>query len=166
MNTKIITTIFLLGMMTLVSSCFEDMTVKFNKPAVVEFEDAVRRAPTPGAIFPVIAVTRTGGIQSLQVNLVGQQLKAIEEMNVSVDTTISTFLNSTTIRAVEGTHFSLNGGKFTMKQDTSFSTFRFNVQNVTPVAGRFALVVLKLDGGNTVKASESYRRVGYRIALQ
>jgi hypothetical protein len=166
MNRKIKTILSLVFITTLLSSCFEDLKVKFDKLVLVEFEDAVRRAPATGATFPIIAVTRTAGIQSLQVNLVGQQLKAIEEMNVSVDTTIAAFLNASTIRAVEGTHFSLNGGKFVMKQDTSFAAYKFNVQNVTPVAGKSALVVLKLDGGTNIKASENYRRVGFRIALQ
>jgi hypothetical protein len=166
MNRKIKTIMILVFMTTLLSSCFEDMKVKFDKLVLVEFEDAVRRAPATGVAFPIIAVTRTAGTQSLQVNLVGSQLKAVEEMNVSVDTTIAALLNTNTIRAVEGTHFSLNGGKFVMKQDTSFAAFRFNVQNVTPLAGKSALVVLKLDGGTNIKASENYRRVGFRIALQ
>ncbi|MCU0467573.1 MAG: hypothetical protein MUF58_03155 [Arcicella sp.] len=148
------------------TSCFEDLAIRYDKAGVVEFEDAVRRTPAAGAIFPIIAVNRTAGLQSLQVNLVGQQLKTSEEMTVSVDTTISSFLNATTIRAVEGTHFNLNGGKFTMKTDTSFARFQFNVQNVAPVAGRSALVVLKLDGGSNTKPTENYRRVGFRISLQ
>jgi hypothetical protein len=166
MNKKYIISFAFLGMMTLLSSCFEDMTIRFDKPGLVEFESAVRTAPAAGAIYPIIATTRTAGTLPLQVNLVGAHLKAAEEMTVTVDTAISKFLNATTIRAVEGTHFSLNGGKVVMKADTSFGVYRFGVQNVAPVAGRFALVVLKLEDGNTLKASENYRRVGYRIALQ
>lgn len=166
MNKKYIISFAFLGMMTLLSSCFEDMTIKYNQPAQVEFESAVRTAPAAGAIFPIIATTRTAGTLPLQVNLIGTQLKTPEEMTVTIDTAIFRFLNATTIRAVEGTHFSLNGGKFTMKTDTSFARYQFNIQNVTPVAGRFALVVLKLDGSNNIKPSENYRRVGYRIALQ
>jgi hypothetical protein len=166
MKQKYLIVTSLLFIMIFATSCFEDLTIKFNKEGIVEFEDAVRRTPTAGAIYPVISLTRTSGQQSLQVNLVGQQLKSSQEFNVSVDTTISTFLNSSTIRAVEGTHFSLNGGKFTIKSDTSFSVFRFNVQNVTPVAGRTAFLVLKLEGGTSIKANENYRRVGFRINLQ
>jgi hypothetical protein len=165
MNKKIITIFSLILFSTLMSSCFEDMTIKYNQPAQVEFEDAVRRAPAAGAIYPIISVTRTAGTQTLVANLVGQQLKTAEDMTVTVDTAIYKFLNATTIRAVEGTHFSLNGGKFTMKTDTSFARYQFNIQNVTPVAGRSALVVLKLDGSNNIKPAESYRRVGFRIAL-
>ena len=156
----------LLCILFFATSCFDDLRIKFDKEGVVEFEDAVRRTPTAGAIFPIIAVTRSSGQQALQVNLVGQQLKSSQELSISVDTSIATFLNNSTIRAVEGTHFSLNGGKFMMKSDTSFSAFRFNVQNGSPVAGRTALVVLKLEGGNSLKPSENYRRVGFRINLQ
>lgn len=166
MKQKYLSITSLLFILFFASSCFEDLRIKFDKEGVVEFEDAVRRTPAAGATFPVIALTRTSGLQSLQVNLVGQQLKSPQELSISIDTTISGFLNSSTIRAVEGTHFSLNGGKFTMKSDTSFSAFRFNVQNVSPVAGRTALVVLKLEGGNVLKPSENHRRVGFRISLQ
>jgi hypothetical protein len=166
MNKKYIITFALFGIMTLASSCLEDLTIRFDKPALVEFESAVRTAPAAGAIYPIIATTRTAGALPLQVNLVGTQLKAAQELTVTVDTAISKFLNSTTIRAVEGTHFSLNGGKVIIKADTSFSVYRFNIQNVTPVTGRSALVVLKLEDGSSLKASENYRRVGYRIALQ
>lgn len=166
MNKKYSITFALLGLMILVTSCFEDLAVRFDKPAVVEFESAVRTAPAAGAIYPIIATTRTAGTLPLQINLVGSQLKASQELTVTVDTAISRFLNATTIRAVEGTHFSLNGGKVVMKADTSFSVYRFNIQNVAPVAGRNALVVLKLEDGGSLKASENYRRVGYRIALQ
>jgi hypothetical protein len=100
-----------------------------------------------------------------QVNLAGTHLKASEEMTVSVDTAISRLLNATTIRAVEGVHYNLNGGKFTFKADTSFSVVRFNVLNPGPSAGRSALLVLKLDGNSNIKPSENYRRVGYRISL-
>lgn len=166
MNKKYINTFALVGVMILVSSCFEDMSIRFNKPAVVEFESAVRTAPAAGAIFPIIATNRSAGSLPLQINLVGAQLKAPQEMTITVDTAISRFLNATTIRAVEGTHFSLNGGKVVMKADTSFAVYRFSIQQVTPVAGRSALVVLKLEDGGALKASENYRRVGYRIALQ
>lgn len=165
MNKKHINTFALVGIMILVSSCFEDMSIRFDKPAVVEFEGAVRNAPAAGAIYPIIATNRSAGTLPLQVNLVGTQLKAAQEMMVTVDTAISKFLNATTIRAVEGTHFSLNGGKVVIKADTSFAMYRFNIQQVTPVAGRSALVVLKLEDGGALKASENYRRVGYRIAL-
>lgn len=165
MNKKYIITFALLGIMTLLSSCFEDMSIRFDKPGLVEFESAVRTAPAAGAIYPIIATTRSAGTLPLQLNLVGVQLKSAQEITVSVDTAIAKFLNATTIRAVEGTHFSLNGGKVVIKADTSFAVYRFNIQQVTPVVGRTALVVLKLEDGSSLKASENYRRVGYRIAL-
>jgi hypothetical protein len=165
MNKKYIVSFAFLAMMTFLSSCFEDKTIVFDQPALVEFETAVRTAPAAGVIYPIISTTRTAGTLPLQVNLVGAHIKTPQELTVTVDTAISRLLNATTIRAVEGTHFSLNGGKVTMKADTSFAVYRFNVQNVAPVTGRTALVVLKLEDGGSLKASENYRRVGYRINL-
>jgi hypothetical protein len=165
MNKKYSITFAFLGLIILATSCFEDKTIVFNQTALVEFETAVRTAPAAGVIYPIIATSRTAGTLPLQVNLVGAHIKAPQELTVTVDTAISRLLNATTIRAVEGTHFSLNGGKVIMKADTSFAVYRFNVQNVAPVTGRTALVVLKLEGGGALKASENYRRVGYRINL-
>jgi len=147
------------------AGCFQDIDTTFDEYRLVELETAVRTTSASGATFPIVSVTRTVGIISNQVNIAGRQLKAPEEMAFSIDTAVSSFLNATTIRAVEGTHYNLNGGKFTFKADTSFSVIRFNVLNPGPVTGRSALLILKLDGNSNVKVSENYRRVGYRINL-
>ncbi len=147
------------------TGCFKDIDTTFDEYRLVELETSVRTGPAAGVIFPIVAATRTSGLISNQVNLAGTQLKALEEMAFSADTAISNLLNATTIRAVEGVHYNLNGGKFTFKADTSFSTIRFNILNPGPSTGRSALLVLKLDGNSNIKPSENYRRVGYRINL-
>ena len=158
---------FLLVVVISVTSCYnKELDYTFNETKLVELEDAVRRTPASGVTYPIIAVTRTSGTQSLMVNLVGEQLKSSQEMTFSIDTAISNLLSASTIRAVEGTHFNLNGGKFTFKQDTSFSFIRVNVLDVPAQTGRTALLLLKLDGSSDIKASENYRRVGFRIDLK
>lgn len=148
-------------------SCVKGLDYTYDETKVVELEDAVRRTPSAGVKYPLIAVTRTAGVQSLQVNLVGKQLLTDQEMTFSVDTAIAFQLtNSANIRAVEGTHFKLNnGGKFIMSKDSSFA--RMNVEILNPGAntGKFAVVMLRLDGSAEIKPSENYRRVAFRIAL-
>lgn len=147
-------------------SCVEQPDYLFDEEKQIEFETAVRTNPAPGYIFPIINATRTTGAVNLQINLIGTHLKSPEELTISVDTSASRLLSTSVIRAVEGKHFNLNGGKVTMKADTSFANFRFNIVNSGAEAGRQALLVLKLESTNNLKAAESYRRVGYRINLQ
>jgi hypothetical protein len=156
---------FVLFVALLATSCFKEIDITYDENKFVEFEDAVRRTPAAGVTYPIIALTRTSGSYTALVNLAGGQLKESQEMTVSIDTAIAPLLNATTIRAVEGTHFNLSGGKFTFKADTSFSTYRLNVLNPGANTGRSALLVLKLDGSSTVKPAENYRRVGFRINL-
>ncbi len=148
------------------AGCFKDIDRTFDEYKLVEFETAVRSTPAAGFTFPIVNITRTAGTVAAQVNLVGTHFKTGEEMSFSIDTAVSKLLNATTIRAVEGVHFNLNGGKFTFKADTSFSFARFNVLNPGATAGRTAILVLKLDGSSTIKPAENYRRIGYRIDLK
>lgn len=157
---------FLLVVTISVSSCFKEYDYTYDETKLVELEDAVRRTPASGVTYPIIAVTRTSGTQSLMVNLVGKQLSAPQDMTYSIDTAISGLLNANTLRAVEGTHFNLNGGKFTFKQDTSFSFIKMDILNVPAQTGKTALLLLKLDGSSDIKANENYRRVGFRIDLK
>ncbi|MBL7818236.1 MAG: hypothetical protein JNL70_24710 [Saprospiraceae bacterium] len=160
-------TIALLMLVTVsMTSCFKEFDYTFNEKKIVELEDAVRRTPASGVSYPIISVTRTAGSQSLQVNLVGEQLKAAQDMTFSIDTAISGLLNASTIRAEAGTHFNLNGGKFTFKQDTSFSFIKFDVLNVPAQTGKTALLLLKLEGNSEITANPNYNRVGFRIDLK
>jgi hypothetical protein len=157
---------FLLVLSISASSCFRELDYTFNETKKVELEDAVRRTPAAGVTFPVISVTRTSGAQILMANLVGEQFKTSQEMSFSIDTAVTSLLNATTIRAEAGVHFNLNGGKFTFKQDTSFSPIKVDIVNSPAQAGKFAVFVLKLDGNTEVLPSENYRRVGFRIDLK
>jgi hypothetical protein len=159
--------IFFISMMSLsLTSCFKELDYTFDEVKQVEFETAVRTAPAAGYTFPVIATTRTAGNINLQINLIGEQLKSPEDLTITVDTAGTGLLTSAITRAVEGTHFNLNGGKVTIKPDTSFVNFRLSILNPGATAGRQALVVLKLNGTDKIKAAENYRRVAYRINLQ
>jgi hypothetical protein len=157
---------FLLVVVFSTSSCFRELDYTFNEYKTVELEDAVRRTPAAGVTYPIIAVTRTSSAQTLMANLVGEQLKSPQEMTYSIDTAVSGLLNASTIRAEAGVHFNLNNGKFTFKQDTSFSPLRVDIINSPAQAGKFAVFLLKLDGNGEIKPSENYRRVGFRIDLK
>ena len=165
MKKNILIIVFCCVLCLSLSSCFEDNKIVFDQVKLVELEDAVKRTPAAGAKFPIISVNRGNTTQNLQVNLIGTHLKSAEVLKFSIDTTISAFLNANTIRAVEGVHFSLNGGEFTLKSDTSFATMSFNILDPGQNAGKSALLLLKLDGNSTLKPNENYRRVGYRINL-
>ena len=162
---KIFTGVMLAGLIGLTTACFKDTKTVFDGVKFVEFESAVRLSPAVGATFPIISVKRTDPSIMAVINLVGSQLKATETMKISIDTAIAPFLNATTIRGVEGKHFSLNGGSFTFKTDTSFNVLRLPIPTQAADKGKSALFVLKLDGSDGIKPSENYRRVGYRIAL-
>jgi hypothetical protein len=148
------------------TGCFKDEDFNFDKIRLVEFEDAVRLTPPAGFSYGVITVTRTTASRNFQVNLVGKQLEAPETIRFSVDTAISRFLNATTIRAVEGVHYDLQGGNlnFEVAKSTANVTLRLPA-NIPQNTGRTALLVLKLDGNDNIKPSENYRRIGVRINL-
>ncbi len=163
---KIFSLIFITALCISLVSCIDQPDYLFDEAKQIEFETAVRTAPAPGFIFPVVATTRTAGAINLQINLIGSQLKTPEDITVSVDTSGTSLLTANITRAVEGKHFNLNGGKVTIKADTSFVNYRLNILNSGAEAGKQALIVLKLEGTNNLKAAENYRRVGYRINLQ
>ena len=157
---------FLCLISLLCTGCFKDEDFNFDKIRLIEFEDAVRLTPPAGFSYGVVTVTRTTPTRDFQVNLVGKQLEVPETLRFSVDTAISRFLNATTIRAVEGVHYDLQGGNLNIEANRSFVnlTMRFPA-NIPQNTGRTALLVLKLDGNDNIKPSENYRRIGIRINL-
>ncbi len=148
------------------SACFEDPDTTFDELTLVEFEDAVRTTPAPGATFPIVALTRTSGTRTAWVNLIGKHLGASQNMRISIDTAVTPFLRSTDIRAEAGKHFDLSDGSFAFKADTSFAPVRFKVLDPGATVGKFAFFILRLDGNDEIKPSENYRRIGYRIDLK
>lgn len=164
---KIIKSLVVLCSLSIITtSCFKDDDFKFDKVRLIEFEDAVRLTPPAGFTHGVVSLTRTSPPRSFQVNLVGKQLEAPQVVQVSIDTAISKFLNSTTIRAEAGVHYDLKGGTLTIDAAKSTALLNLTIPTTFPQnTGKTALLVLKLDGNETIKPSENYRRIGVRISL-
>jgi hypothetical protein len=156
----------LIASMLVMTSCFEDAKILW-KGAQVEFEDAVIRTPATGETFPIIALNRTSGTPSYQVNLIGAQLAAAEDITFAVEEVPDRLLNATTIRAVEGVHYTLSGGTVTFPEQASTASFtNMSILNSFPVqAGMSALVIIRLDGNNNIEPAENYRRLAFRISL-
>ena len=151
---------------TALTSCFEDTKILFTD-TLVEFEDAVLRAKAAGQTFPIMpTITRTAGTPAYQVNLVAPQLNVAENISFSLESVPASLLNATTIEAVEGVHFTFNP---TASFPEAASKFNFTGITIRPGfpadAGKTALLVLKLDGNDSLKPSENYRRLAIRINL-
>lgn len=154
------------SLMMLLSSCFEDRRVYFED-MLLEFEDAVMRAPATGEVFPIITLTRTSGTPSYQINLVGAQLEQSESVAFSLDAVPARLLNANTIVAEEGVHYTLSGSSITFP--SAQSTVGFTGLTILPgfpaQTGKTALLIIKLDGNERLKPAENYRRLGIRINL-
>lgn len=148
------------------TSCFDDHKVLFKKTQV-EFENAVLTARASGEIFPIINLSRTSGSPSYQVNLIGEHLTQAQDIAFSIDEVPDRLLNSTSIRAIEGVHFSLNGNTLTFPEQTSVTSFSgFSILTDFPAQpGVTALFIIKLDGNEEMEPAENYRRLGFRINL-
>jgi hypothetical protein len=150
----------------LLTSCFDDNKV-FYDGSQVEFEDAVMRARAAGQIFPIINLTRTSGTPAYQINLIGEQLEATQDLSFALDAVPENLLNTNTIAAVEGVHFTLNGSTISFPQDASVvPASPFTISSTFPAAaGKTAIFVIRLDGNDRLQPSENYRRLGFRINL-
>jgi hypothetical protein len=150
----------------LLSSCFDDREILFTG-SQIEFEDAVMRTPATGQLFPVITLTRTSGTPAYQVNLIASQLAQPEAVNFSTDAVPASLLNSTTIEAVQGVHYTLSGTSFQFPANASKASFTgLTILPGFPAqTGKTALLILKLDGSDNLKPSENYRKIGIRINL-
>lgn len=161
---RILTLIFSLALF--LSACFEDTEIKFTD-TLIEFEDAVMRAPATGETFPIITLTRASGTPSYQINLIGPHLTQAEDVSFSLDAVPDRLLNATTIVAVEGVHYTL--GTSPLSFPTGQSTANFTSLTIAPgfpaQAGMTALLILKLDGNDNLRPSENHRRIGIRINL-
>jgi hypothetical protein len=134
------------------SSCIEQ-----NYPVweglVVEFQDAVDRAPAPGLTYPRITVANTVGTVNLRVNLVGKQRPSDEIITYSV------VVDGTT--AVAGRDFAAPG-TLTIPAGSSFGTLTVNVLNTGRIGGSVDLL-LQLVGNDEVGNSANYNKVQIRI---
>lgn len=164
MNIK--TTVLLMCMALVISSCFDDREILFEETQI-EFESAVTLARATGEIFPIINLTRASGTPNYQVNLIGSHLASAEAISFSVEEVPDRLLNANTIRAEQGVHYTLSGNSFSFPVNTS--TTNFNGLSIVPgfpaQAGRTALLIIKLDGNENVKPSENFRRLAFRISL-
>jgi hypothetical protein len=165
MKTFKIITFFLLTAL-LLSSCFEDTEVAFTDTQI-EFEDAVMRARATGQLFPIINLTRASGSPGYQINLIGEQLTANEDISFSVDEVPATLLNGTTIAAQEGVHYALTGNTISFPVAESKATLQaFTIDPAFPAqAGMSAILIIRLDGNERISPAENFRRLGFRISL-
>ena len=152
--------------MILLGSCFTDREIKFQK-SQIEFDNAVLLSRATGDLFPVIGLTRTSGTPSQQVNLVGVQLITAQPLGFSIEDVPSSYLNATTIKAVQGVHYTLNGNVFSMVEKVSKTNFTgLTINNGFPAqAGMSALVIVRLDQSGDLTPSENYRRIMFKISL-
>lgn len=157
---------WLLCLALVFSSCFEDREILFEETQI-EFENAVVLARATGEIFPIINLTRTSGTPNYQVNLIGRHLSNAQAISFSVEEVPDRLLNANTIRAEQGVHFTLSGNTFSFPENAS--TTNFNGLSIVPgfpaQAGRTALLIIRLDGNESITPSENFRRLGFRINL-
>lgn len=135
----------------LTTACFESSRVTFSG-SLVEFQSTIVSSLAVGKTYPILNVTRGTSIAT-QVNLVARQSPQDITVRYSVDRAEST--------AVEGTHYVLtDAGNVVFKSNTSTATTNIETRNV---ANMDVVLVLILEGNETIKPSENYKRVGFRI---
>ncbi|GAB4022714.1 DUF4843 domain-containing protein [Spirosoma koreense] len=142
------------------TSCFKENDFLFNKKTVVEFQATVITSLAVGKTYPLLPIKNGAGSQTTQVNLVGAQRNNDEVIRFSVDKDNTT--------AVEGVHYNLKGGTFTIPAKASIGTCAVDILNGTAPAGTTKTVdlVLTLEGnGSDIMPNENYKKVGYRISF-
>jgi hypothetical protein len=144
--------LFTLALVLVFSSCIEQ-----NYPVwedhVVEFQDAVVRAPLAGQVYPRITVANTVGTVNLQVNLVGAHRPSDEIITYSV------VAEGTT--ATAGRDY-VASGTLTIPAGSSFGTLTVNVVNTGKIGGSVDLL-LQLVGNDEIGNSANYNKVQIRI---
>jgi len=148
-------------------SCIENDPILFTD-SVAEFDATVWNAPAVGTNYPILTrvagfgraattadplITRTSGTINFRINLVSAQFTADQTLNVSV------VAGSTT--AIAGTHYSIPT-TIVIPANSSFGLLPVTVINPGATSGSVDLVV-QIDGNETVKPSENFKRLGIRI---
>jgi hypothetical protein len=144
--------IFTLAFLFLCSSCIEQ-NYPIWEGQVVEFQDAVERAPVAGQVYPRITVANTIGTVTLRVNLVGAQLPVDETVNYIVVPSGST--------AVAGVDYQ-TAGSLTIPKGSSFGNLTVSVVNTGRLGGSRDLL-LQIIGSDKMRVSPNYDRVQIRI---
>ncbi|QHV95071.1 MULTISPECIES: DUF4843 domain-containing protein [Spirosoma] len=143
------------------TSCFEESDFLWNKKTVVEFQATVVTSLAVGKTYPLLPIKNGAGNQTTQVNLVGPQRSKEEVIKFSVDKDNTT--------AVEGVHYNLKGGTFTIPANSSLGNCVVEVLNGTPPTStttKTVDLVLTLEGnGSDISPNENYKKVGYRISF-
>lgn len=141
-----------LALVLVFSSCIEQ-----NYPvwegALVEFQDAVVRAPVTGQKYPRITVANNVGTVNLQVNLIGAHRSSDEVLTYTIVPEGTT--------AVSGRDFTTSG-TVTIPAGSSFGTVTVNVTNTGAIGGNVDLL-LQLDGNAAVGPSLNHNQVQIRI---
>ena len=146
----------------MLTSCFKELDKVLDDKTYIEFQEAIVRTVAVGKTYPLIAtVNGAGVVATTRINLVGRQRATETQVKYTIDQTEST--------AKEGVHYKINdGGTITIKANDSFGTANFEILRAPIVAGdngKTFTVVLLLADGSDFKASENYKRIGYRITL-
>jgi hypothetical protein len=154
--------ILLASISLMLTSCFNEIDKVFDDATFVEFQEAIVRTVAVGKTYPLIAVANgVGVVTTPKINLVGKQRAADTQVKYSIDKAETT--------AIEGTHFKLtDSGTITIKANDSFGTAGVEILKATFPAtdkGKTFNLVLMLESGTDFKASENYKRLGYRITL-
>ena len=142
------------------TSCFKENDFLFNKKTVVEFQATVVTSLAVGKTYPLLAVKNGAGAQTTQVNLVGAQRAKDEVIKFSIDKDNTT--------AIEGTHYNLKGGTFTIPANASVANCAIEILTGPVPTGTTKTVdlVLILEGnGSDILPNENYKKVGYRISF-
>jgi hypothetical protein len=158
---KILITL-IVGMSVMLTSCFKELDKTLDDATFVEFQDAITRTVAVGKTYPLIVTANGAGVVTTsRINLVGRQRATDTQVKYTIDQAEST--------AKEGVHYKINdGGTITIKANESFGTANFEILRApvaTGDAGKTFTVVLLLTDGSDFKASENYKRIGYRITL-
>lgn len=141
------------------TSCFKENDFIYTK-TVVEFQATVVTSLAVGKTYPLLPIKNGAGAQTTQVNLVGAQRANDEVIKFSVDKDNTT--------AIEGVHYSLSGGTFTIPAKSSFGNCPVNILTGAAPTGTTKTVdlVLILEGnGSDITPNENYKKVGYRISF-
>lgn len=140
-----------LALVLVFSSCIEQ-----NYPvwegALVEFQDAVVRAPVTGQKYPRITVANTVGAVNLQVNLIGAQRTTEETITYTV------VQDGTTASAADYT----TSGSFVIPAGSSFGTLTINVNDTGKIGGSVDLLI-QLVGNTAIGSSVNHNQVQIRI---
>lgn len=142
-----------------VSGCFKNYKEDFMfRESQIEFDAATFESKAPGKTYPILGPLDKGsGIKTYKVNLLGEQKPAALTLQFRVVAGEST--------AVEGLHYRLpSNGTFEIPANSSTGQVEVEILDFPSETGT-ATLVLELVGGDAVKASENYKRLGISISL-